>query len=70
VNVAVAPEQIVVGDWEMLTDGALLALTVTVNEQFIEGVLFNAYVTVVTPGLNVFPLAVPVPVPIVAPVRL
>jgi hypothetical protein len=54
----------------MLTDGALLALTVTVNEQFIEGVLFKAYVTVVTPALNVFPLAVPVPVPIVAPVRV
>ena len=50
-----------------MTDGVVLEFTVTVNEQLVAGELLNAYVTVVTPTLNSFPLALPVPVPVVAP---
>src|SRR5436190_2628123 len=51
----------------MLTDGTTFALTVTLNEQVVLGELLSAYVTVVTPVLKMCPLAVPFPLPDVAP---
>ena len=50
--------------------GVTLEFTVTVNEQLIVGELMSVYVTVVTPALNSRPLAVPTPLPVVAPVNV
>ena len=46
------------------------ALTVIVNEQFTVGEPVSTYATVVTPALNVCPLAVPLPLKIVAPLSV
>ncbi len=70
VNVTFVPVQIVVAVAAMLTDGTTDALTVTVNEQFKVGDPVNTYCTFVTPALNVWPLAVPLPLPVVAPVSV
>ena len=70
VNVTFVPVQIVVAVAAMLTDGTTEAVTVTVNEQFTVGDPVNTYCTVVMPALNVWPLAVPLPLPVVAPVSV
>ena len=70
VKVTLVPAQIVVALAPMLTDGTTFVFTVTVKEQFVAGEFVNAYVTVVAPALNVCPLALPLPFPVVAPVNV
>ena len=54
----------------MLTDGITFVFTVTVKEQFVAGEFVSAYITVVIPALNVNPLTLPFPFPVVAPVSV
>ena len=70
VKVTLVPAQIVVALAPILTEGTTFVFTITVKEQFVAGAFVSAYVTVVAPALNVCPLAVPFPFPIVAPVSV
>ena len=71
VKVTLVPAQIVFpGVAAILTDGTTFVFTVTVNEQVTVGAFVILYVTVVVPPLNVCPLAVLFPVPVVAPLKV
>ena len=70
VKVTPVPEQIAVAEAEILTDGVIDEITETVNEQDVLGEPASEYITVVTPELNVSPLAVPFPLPVVAPLNV
>ena len=70
VKVTLVPAQIELpGFAAIVTDGTTFVFTVTVKEQLIEGASVILYVTVVVPELNICPLAVPFPLPVVAPLN-